>query len=128
MQAYHHLKSNSISSSASYNKPAISTDPWKMKLESSQSRVMANLLYRAGIISEEQYYEAADIAASINKSIDHVIMASFLSGFQSELCTNAMSYIERGIVTEDLAASALAKANLKGLSFGEGLKYFGFGW
>ncbi|MBX9725574.1 MAG: hypothetical protein K2X81_29520, partial [Candidatus Obscuribacterales bacterium] len=79
-------------------------------------------------ISREQYCDAQEIAESLNKSIDQVIVTSFLSEQQAQLCSAAMSYVERGIVIESLASDALMVANTKNISFIEGLRYFGYGW
>lgn len=110
------------------SRPAMSNTPWRNKLEASHSDVVAKLLHRAGILGNEQLCDAREIAESIQKSLDHVVASSFLNDKQTELCANAMHYLERGIVTEALAADALAVANVKQISFTEGLKYFGFGW
>lgn len=107
-------------------KPAVSV--WKDRLEVSRSDVLAKLAQKAGIVGVEQICDAQEIAESLNKSIDQVIATSFLNEIETELCASAMSYIERGIVTEALAADGLMAAKAKGVSFTEGLKYFGFGW
>jgi hypothetical protein len=121
------LKGSAVPASTA-NRPAVSNTPWRNKLEASHSDALAKLLQRAGILGNEQYCDAAEIAESINKSIDHVLASSFLNDKQTELCASAMQYIERGILTEQLAADALAVANHKQISFAEGLKYYGFGW
>lgn len=107
-------------------KPAVSV--WKDRLEVSRSDVLAKLAQKAGLIGAEQICDAQEIAESLNKSVDQVLATSFLNEKQSELCAAAMNYIERGVVTEALAADGLMVANSKGVSFVEGLKYFGFGW
>jgi hypothetical protein len=116
-------------------RPALASSVWKDKLDasvavtvSSKSDTLAKLLQRAGMIGKEQVCDASDIAESLNKTVDQVITTSFLSAMQAELCASAMSYLERGIINEALAADALGLANSKGLPFVEGLKYFGFGW
>lgn len=101
---------------------------WKSRLESSQSDSMAKLLQKAGIIGREQYCDAAEIAESLKKSIDQVLATSFLSEKQLVLVNSAMTYLDRGVLTEKLAADGMAVANSKDISFQEGLKYFGFGW
>lgn len=113
---------------AAASRPAVSNMPWRNKLESSHSDSLTKLVQRAGILSKEQYCDAAEIAESLKKSLDQVIATSFLSEQQTEICASAMSYIEKGIITDALAADALMVANAKGISFSEGLKYFGFGW
>lgn len=111
-------------------KPA--TAVWKDRLENSQAQassdMLAKLLQRAGIIGKEQYCDAAEIAESLKKSVDQVLTTSFLSQEQVEICNGAMTLLDRGLITEALAADGLAVANAKGISFQEGLKYFGFGW
>jgi hypothetical protein len=113
------------------NRPAMASSVWKEKLESSQSThsdSLAKLLQRAGVINKEQVCDAGEIAESLKKSLDQVIVTSFLSEAQAELCTKALSYLERGIINEDLAAQAMAFCNARNVTFVEGLKYFGFGW
>jgi hypothetical protein len=101
---------------------------WRDKLEAPQADHLSKLLERAGLIGKEQICDAAEIAESLKKSIDQVLLTSFLNEKQAELSTAAMRYVERGLVTEALAADGLMVANLKGISFAEGLRYFGFGW
>ena len=122
------FKGSPAAAATTASKPAMSNTPWRNKLEASHSDVLAKLLHRAGILGNEQYCDAQEIAESINKSMDHVVASSFLNDKQTELCASAMQYLERGIITESLAADALACANHKQISFNEGLKYFGFGW
>lgn len=110
-------------------KSAMSTSVWRDKLETARHvETLANLLQSTGIINGEQYCEAIEIADSLRKSVDQVIFTSFLSEQQREICAGAMSYLERGIVNEELAANGLKFANDRGLTFAEGLRYFGFGW
>lgn len=109
-------------------RPKHSISVWRQKLESSNSDVLTKLVERAGLIGREQIIDAHEIAESLKKSMDQVIVTSFLSEFQVELCSAAMSYIDRGFMTEALAVDGLVAANSKGISFQEGLKYFGFGW
>ncbi|MBX9688478.1 MAG: hypothetical protein K2X27_17345 [Candidatus Obscuribacterales bacterium] len=101
---------------------------WKQKLDASSADKLSKLLQRAGIIGKEQLCDAMEIAESLNKSIDQVLSTSFLTEKQIELCALAMNYLERGLVTEALAADGLKMANARGLQFREGLKYFGYGW
>lgn len=128
MQSIQMKASSAVPAATIASKPAVSNMPWRDKLEASQSEGLAKLLHRAGILGNEQLCDAAEIAESINKSLDHVVASSFLNEKQTELCASAMQYLERGILTEALAVDALAVANLKQISFAEGLKYFGFGW
>ncbi len=126
------MQSINLKSSASHAAVAGSAKPgqsvWRSKLEAAQSDSLAKLLQRAGVISKEQYCDAMEIADSIKKSVDQVIVTSFLNEKESELCAAAMSHIERGAVTEELATDALRLANTKGIKFADGLKYFGYGW
>ena len=112
-------------------RPAMSSSVWKSKLEAeaeNNSEKMARLFLEAGIIGKEQYCDAAEIAESLHKSIDQVIVTSFLSDEQAVLCASAMHFLECDIINETLAADALRTANARGLTFREGLSYFGFGW
>lgn len=111
---------------ADSNKPAASV--WKEKFEAPQASNLPQILERAGILGKEQLCDASEIAESLKKSIDQVLMTSFLSEKQVELCSNAVRYLQRGLLTEALAADGLMVANKKGISFEEGLRYFGFGW
>ena len=101
---------------------------WRDKLEAPQANNLSKLLEKAGIVGKEQMCDAMEIAESLKKSIDQVLVTSFLSEKQAALCEQALRYIERGIITDALAADGLMVANMKGISFPEGLKYFGFGW
>lgn len=127
MQAIN-FKGSPVQAAATASKPACSNTPWRNKLEASHADSLAKLVNKAGIMGNEQICDAQEIADSLNKSIDQVIATSFLSDTQAELCAQAVSYIERGIITEALAADGLMVAHAKGISFTEGLKYFGFGW
>ncbi|MBX9568090.1 MAG: hypothetical protein K2X77_04305 [Candidatus Obscuribacterales bacterium] len=111
---------------ADANKPAANV--WRDKLEAPQANNLSKLLERAGLVGKEQLCDAAEIAESLKKSIDQVLVTSFLNEKQADLCSAAMRYIDKGIVTEALAADGLMVANMKGIPFAEGLKYFGFGW
>lgn len=101
---------------------------WREKLEAPQANNLSKLLERAGFVGKEQLCDAAEIAESLKKSIDQVLLTSFLNEKQAALCTTAMRYVDNGTITEALAADGMMVANLKGISFAEGLKYFGFGW
>lgn len=114
-------------------KPAQSNAVWKEKLvdnkvEVTISDTAAKLVQRAGLIGPEQYCDAVEIADSLKKTVDQVIITSFMTDKQKDLVESAMSYLDRGIINDTLASDALAVANHKGISFTEGLKYHGFGW
>lgn len=111
---------------AQSHQPAASV--WRDKLEAPQANNISKLLERAGLIGKEQICDAQEIAESLKKSIDQVLLTSFLNEKQAELCTTAMRYVDKGLITEGLAADGLMVANLKNIPFSEGLKYFGFGW
>jgi hypothetical protein len=118
-----------LAAASTISKPAMSTSPWREKLESvQQSDKLVKLLDSAGMITAEQRCDAGEIAASMDKSIDQVITTSFLSEKQGELWASALSYLERGIINEDLAVDALRLANARGMKFVDSLTYFGFGW
>ncbi len=122
------FKSSQAQAASAYNGPKADPSVWRNKLEAAHSDHLAKILQRAGIISREQYCDAQEIAESLNKSIDQVIVTSFLSEQQSLLCSAAMSYVERGLIIDSLASDALMVANTKNISFVEGLRYFGYGW
>jgi len=131
--------SSAVSAAASTAKPAISNSVWKTKLETFEAKPaatsavqpatkIAKLLQKAGMLGKEQYCDAQEIADSLNKSIDQVLLTSFLSEKQSALCASAISFLERGIISETLAVDALAFANVRTITFQESLRYHGFGW
>jgi hypothetical protein len=110
-------------------KPALSASIWRDKLAAPpKSDRAAKLLQYAGLIGPQDYCDALEIAESLNKSIDQVIASSFLPAKLSELCKDAVSHLERGLINESLAADALRFAYAKGLTFLAALKYFGYGW
>lgn len=111
---------------ADTQKPAANV--WRDKLEAPQNNIMSNLLQKAGLVGKEQLCDAMEIAESLKKSVDQVLVTSFLNDSQAKLCEQAVRYIEGGLVTESLAADGLMVANMKNITFPEGLKYFGFGW
>jgi hypothetical protein len=139
MQGINLKPSSGVSAAASTAKPAMSNSVWKSKLEAMEAKPadasavqpatkVAKLLQKAGMLGREQYCDAQEIADSLNKSIDQVLLTSFLSEKQSTLCASAISFLERGVIGETLAVEALAFANVRTISFEESLRYHGFGW
>jgi hypothetical protein len=123
------VAANPMPVAATTSKPALDSSVWRSKLEDNQhSDKLVELVKSAGLITREQYCDAMEIAESLGKSIDQVLATSILSEEQAKICEGALSYLERGIINENLAADAVRLASAKQLSFFEALKYFGFGW
>ncbi len=109
--------------------PSRSITVWRNKLiQHAQSDTLAKLVERAGLIGKEQLCDAMEIAESLKKTLDQVLVTSFLNDRQFEICGQAILYLERDLITEALAADGIMAANHKNISFAEGLKYFGYGW
>lgn len=101
---------------------------WRNKYQSAHSESLSRLLQTAGMIGAEQLCDAMEIAEALGKGVDQVLLTSFLNQVQADLASQAQKFVDEGKMTEQLAADGLSLANARGLSFMEGLKYFGFGW
>lgn len=104
------------------------TQVWKAKLEQKQSNAVTELLTEAGILKTEELCEIAEIAESLKQSTDAVVLSSYLSKELTEEVKKAQIFMQKNLVSMQLAAQGLAVANRKGISFEDGLSYFGWGW
>lgn len=98
-------------------------------MEDPKSAKLSNLLLKAGLLQQQEICDAMEIAESLKKPLDQVLMTSgFMNSELSQNCHEAISYIDRGLITDQLVIEGLRIAHQKGLRLRDGLKYLGWGW
>lgn len=92
-------------------------------------RLLRQIILEAYLLGSDELSEAEEIAHSLSKDLEQVLVSSgYMSPELVKLCLSSITYLEAGLITEALAASALNMSWSKQVSFEEGLKYFGWGW
>lgn len=101
----------------------------KQRLEVSNSTTVCKLLTRAGVLTDEERRRAEEMARLVKTSLDGILLrGAFIAREHREDVCRAADYVERGVISEELAAAGIRSALRERTTFEQGLKYHGWGW
>ncbi len=101
----------------------------KKRLETRNSTTICKLLTSAGILSVEEMRRVQEMAALVKTSLDGILLRSAYipREYREDVC-RAADFVDRGIISEELAVAGLRSAFNESTTFEQGLKYHGWGW
>jgi hypothetical protein len=96
---------------------------------SPQLHSISGILRKAGLLSDADLQEAAEIAQSTHSTVDQILRnSSFYTPLQYENAQKARQFITMSMSMEELVLAGLRLAFAKNMPLEEGMKKLGWSW
>jgi|GEM_PF-6917887 len=97
--------------------------------QGQQLHSISGILRKAGLLTDADLQEAAEIAQTAHSSVDQILRNSaFVTALQYENAQKARQFITMNLSMEDLVLSSLRIAFTKNVPLEEGMKSLGWSW